>query len=123
MGTSKRYADQIDARVQARVKQASQRSAEPTGAVRDWTPPWPPIRISEDEWIIMRDSQSEPAAIIRRLRMGPRQETFYRVVTWAPISADRQLVGYFQTLTKADQSVLFTPTNPSMPDVRETSGR
>jgi len=122
MDTSKRYAEQTDARVKARVEQAAQRPPEPPKTARDWTPPWPPIRLSDDEWILMRDSQSEPAAIVRRLSMGPRNQTYYRVVRWAPASKDRQLVGYFQTLAQADRSVLFTPPNPSMPDVRAASG-
>jgi len=122
MGTSKRYVDQIDARLKARVEQATQRPPEPPRTVRDWTPPWPPIRLSDDEWVLMRDSQTEPAAIVRRLKMGPRQQTYYRVVSWAPNSENRKLVGYFQTLADADRSVLFSPPNPSMPDVRRASG-
>lgn len=113
MGTSKRYADSIDQRV--RNRQGGMPDPSPRVAVRDWQPPWPPIRIGEAEWIIMRDSKTEPAAVIRTVRLGPRNETFYRVVTWAPTSADRSLVGYFVTLAEADRSVLFTPANPQMP--------
>ncbi|MDH6182176.1 hypothetical protein M2152_002358 [Microbacteriaceae bacterium SG_E_30_P1] len=70
----------------------------------------------------MRDSKSEPAAVVRALKLGPRNETFYRVVTWAPTSKDRQLVGYFPTLAVADRAVLFTPPRPRMPDPRTSSG-
>jgi len=59
------------------------------------------------EWIIMRDSRTEPAGVIKVVQLGPRRESFYRVVTWAPTSADRTLVGYFATLQEADQSILF----------------
>jgi hypothetical protein len=48
-------------------------------------------------------------AIIRALRLGPRNELFFRVVTWAPESSARTLLGYFPSLDEADQSVLFTP--------------
>ncbi|MFP7834407.1 hypothetical protein [Marisediminicola sp. LYQ134] len=77
--------------------------------VREWRPPWPPIYLGGDEWIIMRDSAREPAAVVRALRLGPRNELFYRVVRWAAQSSDRELVGYFPDLDTADRAVLFTP--------------
>lgn len=89
------------------------------GTARAWRPPWPPIRIAQNEWIVMRDSKREPVAVIRALRFGPRNELFFRVVTWAPESAARTLLGYFPSLDEADQSVLFTPPDvagaPSAP--------
>lgn len=115
MGTNKRYADSIDERAAARQSASREPSAEPRSAVREWQPPWPPIRISEDEWIIMRDSTMEPAGVVRTVTLGPRRERFYRVVTWAPGSEGRALVGYFTTLAEADRSILFTPANPRMP--------
>jgi len=113
LGTSRRYADSIDRRVQER--QPGMPAASPRVALRDWQPPWPPIRVGEAEWIIMRDSKTEPAGVIRTVKLGPRNETFYRVVTWAPTSEGRELVGYFDTLADADRSVLFRPANPQMP--------
>jgi hypothetical protein len=129
MGTNKRYADSIDRRslssggrvaaptvsvpadaTSAQPAQAAQPAVQP--ALRDWQPPWPPIRIGEAEWIIMRESTSEPAAIVRVVRIGPRNGAFYRVVTWAPTSEARTLVGYFATLAEADRAVLFRPTFP-----------
>lgn len=77
--------------------------------MRDWQPPWPPIRIAEAEWVVMRDSAREPAAVIRVVRMGPRNESFYRVVTWSPASEGRRLVGYYRTFEEADRAVLFSP--------------
>ncbi len=110
MGTNKRYADSIDERVEARQSATRAPSTEPRAAVRDWQPPWPPIRISDDEWIIMRDSTLEPAGVVRTVTLGPRHERFYRVVTWAPSSEGRTLVGYYTTLAEADRSILFTPS-------------
>lgn len=110
MGTNKRYADSIDMRAEQRV--AGERPPPdrvPQPPVRDWQTPWPPVRIGEFEWIIMRQSKMEPAAVIRIVRMGPRNETFYRVVTWAPASEGRSLVGYYATLGDADRAVLFSP--------------
>ncbi|WP_150308201.1 hypothetical protein [Planctomonas psychrotolerans] len=75
-----------------------------------WQPPWPPIRIGESEWIIMRDSSREPVAVIRHLQLGPRRQWFYRVVTWAATSERRELIGYYPTLEEADRSVKFQPT-------------
>lgn len=89
------------------------RPAPVRGPVREWTPPWPPIRIGESEWIVMRDSAREPVAVIRVVTMGPRKESFYRVVTWAPTSDARRLVGYYRTLEEADRAVLFAPTTVS----------
>lgn len=77
--------------------------------LKNWQPPWPPIYLGDDQWIIMRDSKREPAAIVRALRFGPRNELYYRVVTWAAASADRALVGYFPDLETADRAVLFAP--------------
>lgn len=79
---------------------------------RNWVPPWPPIQISTSEWILMRDERRTPAAIVRALRLGARHELFYRVVSWAPTSEGRELIGYFRTLDEADRSVLFTPDLP-----------
>jgi hypothetical protein len=59
------------------------------------------------EWIIMRDSKNQPAAVVRRLRFVG--EVFFRVVTWAPTSEGRELVGYFPSLELADRSVKFRP--------------
>ncbi|MDP9027436.1 MAG: hypothetical protein M3N46_07740 [Actinomycetota bacterium] len=98
------------------------------GAGGSWRPPWPPIRIAQSEWIVMRDSKREPVAVIRALRLGPRDELFFRVVTWAADSAARTLLGYFPTLDEADQSVLFSPppaagppSAPGYPVLRHTS--
>lgn len=84
----------------------------PAPPPRDWTPPWPPIQITTSEWILMRDDRRTPVAVVRALRLGARNELFYRVVTWAPTSDGRALIGYFLTLAEADRSVLFTPDLP-----------
>lgn len=81
-----------------------------------WQPPWPPIRVGVDEWVVMRNSMREPAAVIRALELGARGRRYFRVVTWAQTSTHRTLVGYFETLEQADQSVLFdqpTATTPA----------
>ena len=72
-----------------------------------WDPPWPPIRIAVDKWIIMRDSRAEPAGVIRRLLFN--RQVVFRVVTWAPTSDGRQLVGYFPSLEVADRSIKIRP--------------
>ena len=114
MGTNKRYADSIDQRARLRTDAPLEQrvtARPPQAALRDWQPPWPPIRVAEAEWVLMRESKSDPAAVVRVVRMGPRNETFYRVVTWAPTSEGRTLVGYYTTLAEADRAVLFTPGN------------
>lgn len=76
--------------------------------VERWQVPWPPIRISETEWVVIRDSIYHPAAIIRRVEFAPNVARF-RVVTWAERSADRRLIGYCLTLEVADMLVKFSP--------------
>jgi hypothetical protein len=68
--------------------------------------PWPPIRISDTEWVVMRNSASHPKAVIRRLDAEAGYPPFFRAVSWAPASADRQLIGYFPTLETADLAIL-----------------
>ena len=87
-----------------------------------WQPPWPPIQVADGEWIIMRDDSRRPVAVVRALRLGPRQQLFYRVVRWAPTSDGRTLVGYFESLREADQSVLFAPKQAG-PQVQPPSDR
>lgn len=121
MGTNKRYADSIDRRAAERQRAAESgvnTNSEPSAALPDWKPPWPPICVAENEWVIMRNSQREPVGVIRALRMGPRNELFYRVVTWALTSQGRTLVGYYQTLEEADRSILFSKPAPKTPDIR-----
>ena len=121
MGTNKRYADSIDRRAAERQRAAESAvntNPEPSAALPDWKPPWPPICVAENEWVIMRNSQREPVGVIRALRMGPRNELFYRVVTWALTSQGRALVGYYPTLAEADRSILFSKSAPKTPDIR-----
>jgi hypothetical protein len=65
------------------------------------------VKISETEWIIIRDSIYHPAAIVRRLEFPDRTSRF-RVVTWAEKSEDRTLLGYVANLELADMLVRFS---------------
>ncbi|MFJ3393981.1 hypothetical protein [Leifsonia aquatica] len=54
----------------------------------------------------MRVSESQPPyAVVRRLLLGDpnRPEVWFRVVTWAPSSGDRELIGFVRTLDLAAQ--------------------
>ena len=77
-----------------------------TSAVSMTAWPWLPIRISETEWIIMRNSASRPKAVVKRLEADPGHPSFYRAVSWAPISDQRRLIGYFPSLDVADLAIL-----------------
>lgn len=68
--------------------------------------PWPPIQISDCEWIIMRHDRAKPKAVVRRFDADERHPSYFRVVTWAPLSKDRQLIGRYPTLQLADEAVL-----------------
>lgn len=79
-----------------------------------------PIRISRVEWVCMRNDPVLPKAVIRLVTVrerrgdveGPACER-YRVVTWAPDSADRLLVGYFASLAEADAAVRYDIPDPA----------
>ena len=68
--------------------------------------PWPPIQVAENEWAIMRNSPSQPKAVVRFFDATPARPAYYRAVTWAPGSEGRELIGYFLTLELADEAVL-----------------
>ncbi|MCU1412421.1 MAG: hypothetical protein JWR04_3128 [Rhodoglobus sp.] len=70
--------------------------------------PWPPIQISDCEWIVMRHDRARPKAVVRRFEANP---PYYRVVTWAARSEDRKLIGRYRSLEAADEAVLVdSPT-------------
>lgn len=79
-----------------------------------------PIRISRVEWVCMRNDPVLPKAVIRLVTVRERRDGVegppldrYRVVTWAPDSADRLLVGYFDTLQAANAAVRYDIPDPT----------
>ena len=70
-----------------------------------WQPSWPPIQISADEWIIVRETPRQASAVVRRFETV--NGAYFRVVTWSERSEDRVLVGRFPSLDEADQAVMF----------------
>jgi hypothetical protein len=68
--------------------------------------PWPPIQISDCEWVIMRHERSRPKAVVRRFDATTDRPTYFRAVTWAPRSEDRKLIGRYGSLELADAAVL-----------------
>lgn len=54
-----------------------------------------PFVVATVEWTVNVPGHPEPAAIIRRLKLQGVER--FRVVTWAPTSAGRDLVGYYPT--------------------------
>ena len=68
--------------------------------------PWPPIQISDCEWVVMRHERTRPEAVIHRFEARDAQPAYFRVVSWAPLSKDRKLIGRFPTLEAADAAVL-----------------
>lgn len=73
-----------------------------------WDPPWPPVQISDCEWVVVRNSIAKPKAVIRHFPKTPERPEYFRVVSWAPTSEGRELLGRFPTLAEADQSVKFS---------------
>ena len=68
--------------------------------------PWPPIQISDCEWVVMRHERTRPKAVIRRFEASAGHPVYFRVVTWAPRSEDRKLIGRYASLELADEAVL-----------------
>jgi hypothetical protein len=75
--------------------------------IQRWQVPWPPLKISDTEWVIIRDSIRHPAAIVRRIEFDDNV-TRFRVVSWAERSEDRVLIGYCVNLELADMLVRFS---------------
>jgi hypothetical protein len=70
---------------------------------------WHPVQILEPaEWYLRTARTENPDAVIRRLStwsLDQRTETvWYRVVTWARRSEDRELIGWCRTLEAAAQA-------------------
>ena len=67
-----------------------------------YRPGWHPILSAVESepghWELV-SQQGTRYAVIRLLEIGG--ERGYRVVTWAPASSDRQLIGYYRTLRAA----------------------
>lgn len=66
------------------------------GAV--WHPLMAAVETEPGVWYMV-GSTGKCRGVIRLLRRG--DELGYRAVTWAPESADRQLIGYYRTLRAA----------------------
>ena len=71
-------------------------------ASRDYAPGWHPVlaavEVEAGQWVMV-DPSGERYAVILLLELGG--ERGYRVVTWAPLSADRTLIGYYRSLRAA----------------------
>lgn len=74
------------------------------------------------EWVVTHSSSQEPIAVVRRLRLGPQRELYFRAVTWHVDPAKRELVGYWGSAEEAVQNVygLFERSLP--PQFLMTSG-
>lgn len=82
---------------------------------RAWEPPWPPVQISDCEWVIIRNYAETPAALVRRFDADADHPAYFRVVTWRPTSAGRKLIGRYESLKDADRAVFFDTTNSVSP--------
>lgn len=80
-----------------------------------WDPPWPPIQISDCEWIVIRNYADMPVAVVRRFDATAEHPPYFRVVTWRPTSAGRELIGRYETMKDADRAIPFSTTNSASP--------
>lgn len=74
------------------------------------------------EWIVTHASASEPIAVVRRLRLGPRRELYFRAVTWHPVPSRRDLVGYWGSAEEAVQNVYGLYERSLPPQLLATGG-
>lgn len=57
------------------------------------------------EWVVTHSAATGPIAVVRRLRLGPDRELYFRAVTWHADPARRELVGYWGSVEEAVQNV------------------
>lgn len=67
---------------------------------------WHPVTILEpSEWFLRPSKTESPVAVIRRIGQrapnGLTEEVWFRVVTWAVRSEDREMIGWCRTLEAA----------------------
>jgi hypothetical protein len=93
--------------------------------------PFPkPIRYDRDTWLCMRQDPVLPKGIIRRVMVvdnetGHRIEK-YRATTWDLDPAARMLIGYYDDLGSANESVLWEIRIPEVglpPDLNPYPGQ
>jgi hypothetical protein len=63
--------------------------------------PWHPVANAHaSEWLLRQGVMDAPYAVVRRFAFGDpnRPEVWFRVVTWAPNSRDREPIGWCRTL-------------------------
>lgn len=67
------------------------------------TLPFPLNQARPTEWLMRVTDSQPPYAVIRRLLKGDpnHAEEWFRVVTWAQRSEERELIGYVRTLNEA----------------------
>jgi hypothetical protein len=68
------------------------------------TASWHPVANAQpSEWLLSQGALGTPYAVIRRFAFGDlnRPDVWFRVVTWAPGSEGRELIGWCRTLEAA----------------------
>ncbi|WP_157696995.1 hypothetical protein [Leifsonia sp. 21MFCrub1.1] len=65
---------------------------------------WHPVANAQPtEWLLRQGALGSPYGVIRRFAFGDpnRPDVWFRVVTWAPASSGRELIGWCRTLEAA----------------------
>ncbi len=66
--------------------------------------PWHPVADAHaSEWLLRQGTTQAPYAVVRRFAFGDpnHPDVWFRVVTWAPSSQGRELIGWCRTLEAA----------------------
>lgn len=63
----------------------------------------PVVNAQAAEWLLRQGTGGHPYAVVRRFEFGDpnKPELWFRVVTWAKRSEDRELIGWCRTLDAA----------------------
>ncbi|WP_431279889.1 hypothetical protein [Leifsonia poae] len=71
-----------------------------------------PIRYDHDTWLVMRDSDVLPKAVIKRF-VDRRKVDQYLLILWDLDPAKQVLMAVCDSLEKADRLVLYDNRNPT----------
>lgn len=75
----------------------------------------PYIQIDSDLWAIMREDQTRPRAMIKRVTAYDGVEQYF-LMTWHPEPTQRKLVRIHTSLEDANRSVKWRASEPKIPD-------
>lgn len=74
----------------------------------------PYIQVDSDLWAIMREDETRPRAMIKRITAYDGVEQYF-LMTWHPDPTQRKLVRIHTSLEEANRSVKWREVSPKIP--------